>query len=441
MTRSFQLTLVLLLFAVFAEHTPVQAQAMSDTLSLTQAISMAVANSPVVAQATAGGDAARARLGSAESLTQPQLEADASYTRVDPTVTVAFPLNGKATEFSLSPNNVYNGSLALQQSILDFGRASSQRHVAEAGITVATDRVGQAKEVVAYQTIQTYYAILTIDQNMKIEQDQLTVLQRTLGVAETREKAGTATSIDPLNIQVRISGLRNQLAMLNAARTRQVAALRRLCGLPAANHIVVRDATNPQPLTVELDTLISRATAERLEVQTARDEENAAKLAIDVARAGNNPSVGLSIVGGVKDGYPPDVNDPVLNWAGSVGLKIPILDGGRTRSMTEEAEANYRAAQARTLDAERGVRLDVEQALADLQSIDEQRTLITTQLQQAREALDISELRYTNGASTNLDVLSAQSNLEQALLQQAELNYQYQLNTYALQRAVGDRLY
>jgi outer membrane protein TolC len=109
--------------------------------------------------------------------------------------------------------------------------------------------------------------------------------------------------------------------------------------------------------------------------------------------------------------------------------------------MVEESEANLRAAQARTLDAERGIRSDVEQALADLQSIDEQRGLITTQLQQAREALDITQLRYKNGAATNLDILTAQSNLEQAQLQQSQLNYQYALSEYTLERAIGNRLY
>ena len=65
---------------------------------------------------------------------------------------------------------------------------------------------------------------------------------------------------------------------------------------------------------------------------------------------------------------------------------------------------------------------DVEQALADLQSSRLRLKLTDVQIQQAQHAYDVSVVRYKNGAATNLDVLTAQSALEQAKLQQAQLD-------------------
>jgi outer membrane protein TolC len=46
-------------------------------------------------------------------------------------------------------------------------------------------------------------------------------------------------------------------------------------------------------------------------------------------------------------------------------------------------------------------------------------------------------VRYQNGAATNLDVLTAQSALEQAELNQAQLMFSLELSEYNLNRAVG----
>ena len=63
--------------------------------------------------------------------------------------------------------------------------------------------------------------------------------------------------------------------------------------------------------------------------------------------------------------------------------------------------------------------------------------LTKVQIDQAQQAYDIAEVRYKNGVATNLDVLTAQSALEQAKLQQAQLMFNLELSQYNLNKAVG----
>jgi outer membrane protein TolC len=406
-----------------------------DTLLLPQAVRMAIESSASMAAGQAAIDAAKARYDEIASYAKPQLNGDATYTRIDPVISITIPGSGQS--FSTMPNNNYNAAISLQQPIWAFGRFSAEDRVAESGIKSAEDNLDAYRAQAAYQTTQVYYAILTTGESLRVEQDQLKVLQNNLAISQEREKQGAATRLDPLSVQVRISSIQSQIADLRSTRVKQEALLRRLTGLPAGLHINVSRPTSGSQLSEQMDELMTAAEKQRAEITMAKDAENTARLQIDAAKASNDPLLAASVSGGVKDGYLPNLNDPKLNWAGSINFHMPILDGGRTRAQVEQAEANYRAAQARTQDAIRGVRSDIEQALADVQSTRERMDLTSAQIDQAQQAYDVAQVRYKNGAATNLEVLTAQDAVEQANLQRAQLMFAFELSQYNLNRAVG----
>jgi outer membrane protein len=413
----------------------------ADTLSLQDAVRMALASSPMTKAAEAGLDAARAHLKEIDSYIYPQLNADANYTRIDPVVTLDIPAgpNGATKSFSTMPNNNYNGNLNIQQLITAFGRERANERVAESGIQSAEDNITLARTGIAYQTVQAYYAVLTTDEALRVENGQLKVLEDNLKIAETREKQGVATSLDKLNIQVRISTVQSQISDLTSARIKQMAGLRRLTGI--RGNVAVARPTNTQTLPEQLDSLSALAATQRAEIKVARDAENTARLQVEAVRRADNPLVTANVSGGVKDGYLPNLTDPKLNWAGTVALHVPLFDGGRNGAQVDQAQANLRAAEARREDAERGVTAEIEQALADVTASRSRLALLTSQIDQAQQAFSIARVRYENGAATNLDVLTAQQAVEQAQLQQAQLMFNYELSQYNLNRAVGTPLW
>jgi outer membrane protein len=410
----------------------VQAQS-SDTLTLAQAVQMAIRNSPSFAEGEAAIDRAKAQYRETESYAYPQLAADASYTRIDPVISIPFG----SQVFVTQPNNNYNGNLNMQQPLWSFGRFEAEDKVAESGIKSATDNLDQFRAQAAYQTTQAYYNLLTADEGIRVEQEQVKVLEGNLSDARKREQQGTATSLDTLNIQARISQTQSQIDELESTRRKQASMLRRLLGMAPGTSVNVTRPPTALSLPEREDTLESLAEKQRPELIAAEDAENTAKFQIDAASNNNDPLLTTNVVGGVKDGYLPNLTQPKLNWAGTVSLHVPILDGGRTHAQVDEAAAEYRAAQARTEDAKRGVQNDIEQALADLQSSRLRLGLTKFQIEQARQAYNIAQVRYQNGAATNLDVLTAQSALEQAELNQAQLMFSLELSEYNLNRAVG----
>ena len=407
----------------------------NDTLTLSQAVNMAIKHSPSLEAGMAAIDQAKAQLNEAESYALPQFAGDASFTRIDPVVTIAIP--GTSISVQTAPNNNYNGNFSLQQAIWAFGKYDAGDRLAESGIKNAQDNLESYKAQAAYQTTQIYYSILTTDEGIRVEQDQVSVLQGNLADADQREKQGTATSLDTLDIQARISSIQSQIADLQASRRKQVAGLRRILGMVSGTAVNVTRPERSSPLPEDVNTLDSIAAKQRPEILMAKDAENTARLQIKYAKESNDPLLSANVVGGYKDGYLPNLTQGKLNWAGTIDFHVPILDGGRTQAQVDEATAQYRAAQAHTEDTRLGVEQDIEQALADLQSSRSRLKLTDVQIQQAQQAYNIAEVRYKNGAATNLDVLTAQSALEQAKLQQAQLKFSLELSEYNLNKAVG----
>jgi outer membrane protein len=409
----------------------------ADTLTLSQAVMMAIKHSPSLEAGMAAIDQAKAQLNETESYALPQFAGDATYTRIDPVVTIPISLPGFSETFVTEANNNYNANFNLQQALWAFGRYDAAESVAESGIKSAQDNLDAYKAQAAYGTTQIYYSILTTDEGIRVEQDQVSVLQSDLADADQRVKQGTATSLDTLNIVARISQTQSEIADLQASRRKQVAGLRRILGMaPGAPVNVTRPAQSAQ-LPEDVNMLDSIADKQRPEIVMAKDAENTALLQIDNAKHNNDPLLSANITGGYKNGYLPDLNQEKLNWIGTIEFHVPILDGGRTHAQEDEATAQYREAQAHTEDTKLGVENDVEQALADLQSSRARLKLTGVQIEQAQQAYDIAQVRYKNGAATNLDVLTAQSALEQAKLQQAQLMFSLELSQYNLNKAIG----
>jgi len=421
-------------FFVFAMNARAQN---GETLTLAEAIRLAVDKAPTSLEAQAALDAAKSHVDEIDSYAYPHLAADASYTRIDPVISIPF---GNQV-FTTQPNNNYNGNLNVQQLITAFGREGANDRAARSGIKTAEDNLSGAKTMAAFQTVQVYYALLTTDEAIRVENDQLKVLNDDLGISEQREKQGVSTSLDPLSTKVRISTIQSQISDLSSSRKKQESGLRRLVGFKPGVHISVTRPGGGTKLPENIDALDSMAEKSRSEILVAEDAENTAHLEVEALKQANNPVLTANVMGGYKDGYLPNLTQGKLNWMGGVSLHIPILDGGLVSSQVDQAEADYRAAQARTEDAKLGVQSDIEQALADIESSRARLALTDAQIAEAQQALDVAQVRYKNGAATNLDVLTAQEALEQAQLQQAQLRFSYDLSEYNLNRAVGIQMW
>lgn len=250
---------------------------------------------------------------------------------------------------------------------------------------------------------------------------------------------GTATSYDVLTTQVRLTTVRNQRADVENDLAKAAANLRRLIGLPSTTPIRLQGTFDVAELTNTPDSLEAAALRQRPEVVAARDAVTTAEMQRQVATTENRPTLSLAVSGGVKNGFPPELNDPKVNWAGGLSLNVPLFDGLHGRYAEEEAVASMEAAQAHLEDVEQDIRLDVTTALSDLETSRRKQATADIQVEQARQALDLARTRYTNGVITNLELLNAQAALQEAEFYRIRLMYDHAMSYYIVQHAIGAR--
>jgi|WetSurMetagenome_2_1015567.scaffolds.fasta_scaffold07587_4 outer membrane protein len=407
-----------------------------DSLTVEQAVRMTLADHPLVRQAGYGASAADARIAASRSPYYPDISASGLYTLLEPVPSMEIPRMGS---FQFYPENNYDFHLGVRQTLYDFGRIATGVELAEAGRRTAGDYVEVVKSNLAYQTIGVFNAMLILRQTIAVLDEQITALEAHLGVSAKKIQAGTATDFDSLTTEVRIAAARNDRIDAARALENQEIAFRQLTGLPNDRPVLLKGSFAAEIRAIAPDSALAEANRRRPELVMSRDSENGAAVQARLASLGNKPSLAFNVTSGFKNGYVPDLNDLKANVAAGVQLLVPIFNGYRTRHQTEEADANVRAARARTADVERQIAGEVAQAVAGVRSSLSKIENSNVQVRQAEAALSRAEAQYEAGVATNLDLLDVQTALAQAKLIRLRSIYEYTISSNALDRATGKR--
>lgn len=160
----------------------------------------------------------------------------------------------------------------------------------------------------------------------------------------------------------------------------------------------------------------------------------AAEASVAVAKAAKKPSIGLDILGLIRN--------PV-SFAGrfllSIGANIAqnLFDSGRTSSQVREAQAVVRQLRSQYTGQAQAVANDIEQSLLLLDSAQKRLASADIGVVAAREALRAAQLGYSAGAQTALEVSDAQAALLSAETDAVNARFDVAASQARLSAAVG----
>lgn len=121
-------------------------------------------------------------------------------------------------------------------------------------------------------------------------------------------------------------------------------------------------------------------------------------------------------------------------------LSLPIFNNFQREQQVEQAEASRNDADYRARAQELQLTADVTSAYLTLQTQVQTVTLQQQNAAQAREGLDLAEVKYKAGAATYLDISDAQATYSQAENDYINAVYQFHKAFAALESAVGHPL-
>jgi multidrug efflux system outer membrane protein len=169
----------------------------------------------------------------------------------------------------------------------------------------------------------------------------------------------------------------------------------------------------PTPPAGLPSTLLER----RPDVRSAEESLHAANAQIGVARAALFPSISLTATLGAQSAELGELLSRSGGvWSVGAGLAGPIFDAGRRQARVDQTQARRDQALAGYQRSVETAFREVSDALVNVSESAATEEELWVRLQAARNALDLSNVRYESGYSPYLEVLDAQRTANDAEL-------------------------
>ncbi len=186
-----------------------------------------------------------------------------------------------------------------------------------------------------------------------------------------------------------------------------------------------------------LDELMVRMPQGNLDLAQAEAQYREARAALDSARAGEFPSVGLSSSasragqGAAAAGGPSNT----YSLSGSVSWEVDLW--GRVRRDVQAARAGVQASVADLAAMRLSLQSTLAQAYVGVRASRLQDALLARTLDEYARALDMTRNRYAAGVASSADVAAASAQFDQTRVQRIRLGWQRQQQIHAIAILLG----
>lgn len=377
----------------------------AEPIQFHQAVERALAGHPALKIAEADAARAWALVEQARAPSLPTLNVNGTYTRLDNERAVA--------DRVLQPRDSLNGNIQLAVPLIapqrwaNWWRASNNATAQRA----TSDDV---RRQVALNAARTWLSVLAQKRVIEASARARDTAKAHLDYASQRRAGGVGNRLDEIRAAQELAVSQTQLE--NA--TAQLVRLQEALGVAAASDVPLDAAMSEPELAAptSLDDAL-KTTADRLDVKAVTARRDAADRATHADWADYLPLV--TLLGQPFTQNPPSVTQPQFGWQAQAVLTIPLYDGGLRYGQQKERRAVAKQAEAQLENQLRIAKSEVRSAFEVVRHADEALKAARDAAKQAREALELSNIAYSAGAVTNLDVTDAERRARDAETQAA----------------------
>jgi outer membrane protein TolC len=328
--------------------------------------------------------------------------------------------------------------VTFDESIFTGGANLSKLEMSKLGFSVQQETLRAKKLDVEFDSKRLFYGLLLAYETERIMKDLVEQAEAHYQNVKRMFENGTSSRFDLLQSKVHVSLTVPELVKATNAIDVIKADLKKLLYLKMRQGVEPKGKLGYDLVEIKEDEFLKEAYLNVPEMILKSLGVDIRKWAIKEAHSSGLPQVNA---GGNYDYNSNDwgnmINRKHNNWNIGVTFTMPIFDGFYTKSKVDQAKAYYAQANLAKEELIEQIAVNVRKSCLDLvQSlsiIDSQRD----NLEEANEALKISEIRYDNGVGTNLDVLDAQVALSQVEKNLSEGIYDYIMAKAALDRTMG----
>lgn len=286
--------------------------------------------------------------------------------------------------------NGYPILFGIEQPLFRYNDLHWQQKIAPMRLNEAEKTFSEKMERMSWQTCRLYFDLLEASVNKSIAKTNFENTTTLLEIAEVRFELGELSEHDLL--QLKLSGInagKDQAAAALDMETRE-RILKSFTGYTAKNTIALSWPKDLEHFSLDSEKALQEALENRNQAWNWKRRMTEAEAEVAKAKgesglsADLSASIGLSKSADVWDGVYQSPNEQQTLW---LGLTIPIMDWGRTKSRRQKARVNKELLQ-----------YEIEQEKIDfvteIETEIRQFELLQEQLNFAKEAKEISKQRY-----------------------------------------------
>lgn len=438
------------------EQTEAQCTSQQLTLSLDEAIEVALSENPTIKVANLEVERYDYVYKQTVSALYPQIDASAQYS-------LALRRQEMAEGLSFGGKNTFNvgGNVALPLFVPSVYRQMKLNRT-QMATAVESARASRIDMVAAVRA--AYYNVLLAEQSLSVLQEAVATTERVVENTKTLYENGLAAEYDYITAQVQLSNLKPQIIQAKNGISITKLQLKMYLSIPEEVELEVTGSLDDFRDVVLLGEdysydLANNTTLRTLDLQSELLEHQ--EKLIQTTRMPTIAAFGqISYIGqehsdlsklmgggmgggaGTGAGTGTAVQEQSKFWWQypiTIGaqISIPIFSGLKKHNQLREVRNQQMQLAEQRSYAEKGVKLQIQQSINTLLTARE--TMLSNELtvEQAQKAYDISYTRYGAGAGTILELNSSQLSLTQAQLNYSQSIYNYLSAHAEYQKALG----
>lgn len=432
------------------------------TYTLHEAMLEAVQASDAVAAATARTDQEKARADAALLMFFPAATLSGGYSRLDSTpytettldITEMLPdelleneLFGQYFE-DIEPATMRiefgrqdNIQLQLQAEQIIFAGTGlhRQRAMAVAQLSSAREEERVARHEAAMNAEKTFWQMALARESVSVTDAAIETAETHIALLESFVQVGMASQSDMMAARVQLASLKFERLRARQGASLAENAFRMWVHVPddVSIELDLDGGTAPLRLPENRDAVIDLARDSRPEIKMLGYQHDSARHGAGAAWSSWLPAVVFRANMYLKN--PDRSNEPNFYWSGdlTIGLQWRLWDRGTAITTNRQARAGMRQIEAYRRQLSAGIKLEIEQALAQRREATEQMLVADEAVALAHESLRLSQLNLGEGMARNVDVLEAQTQLSKAQLDRLFAETNFRLAEANLRRAIG----
>jgi outer membrane protein len=307
-----------------------------------------------------------------------------------------------------------NAKLDLNQPLYLFVRnpVARQRKQAQLDFENAQSDLDSLTLSLRAQARNFYYSIMQQEELIHVNQRKADASRKLLDVTQALVDAGKSAPVETARTKIQWQTDLRTLENSVTARDQAKLSAKNLIAMPLEQDVEFTSQLSSSTFNVPLDKLINYALIHQPGMQALRRQQEIALLAWQAAQEATRPAVFFD--GHYNYGEQPTFFSQTSysrGWSWTLNASWLFFDSGVTRDAVKNAQIQRTVADLNLDDGERTTQLSIRNNYLDVKRAEKQIQDFQSQREQAERNVEILRLRFQNGLTTLIDVLTAENDM------------------------------